>query len=159
MINSSRAKDSLTSGRPMLLRSLIRPKYVTVRASALAQSGPKEGGGRGERGQEGTPTSLAAWPTGVKLPTPRPAGLALCSPQPQSCAEVSQRMTNARMDRPCHAALWTPDVRVGFEVSLMGRGTPIESWRSQRRRFMAGRDRGGGGGRGRRRRRGAYAEC
>lgn len=43
MINSSRAKDSLTSGRPMLLRSLIRPKYVTVRASALARSGPWEG--------------------------------------------------------------------------------------------------------------------
>lgn len=55
-------------------------------------------------------------------------------------------MTNARTDRRCHAALWSPDGRVGFEVSLMGRGTPIESWRSQRRRFMTGKGQGRCGG-------------
>lgn len=56
MINSGRAKDSLTSGRPMLLRSLIRPKYVTVRASALAQSGPRVGEPKGD---VGFPSSVA----------------------------------------------------------------------------------------------------
>ena len=65
-------------------------------------------------------------------------GLSLYSSQPQTCAEVRQRMTNALPDQRCHASVWWLDVRVGMkyvcelELRLSGRLEKSDE------RFMAG---------------------